>query len=50
MSAKAFTITIQKDVLDDFKIYCEEKSLKMSTRIQSMIKEELKTWKKTPLS
>lgn len=46
MSRKPLTISIEEEVLKDFKEYCEEEAINISKKIEKYMKEELEKKKK----
>lgn len=38
-------ITVDREILESFKKYCKENGMKMSTRINNMMRDSLKTKK-----
>jgi len=42
MSRKPLTISIEENILKDFKEYCEEEAINMSKKIEKYMKKELK--------
>lgn len=46
MVRKPLTISIEEDVLNKFKEYCEEESINMSKKIEKYMKKELEKKKR----
>lgn len=46
MSRKPLTISIEEEILKEFKKYCEDNDINLSKRIERYMKEELKKNKK----
>ncbi len=48
MSKKGFTIHIDEDIIDDFRTYCNLNALKVSAKVELLLKKELKNAKINP--
>ena len=42
MVKKKISMTIDKDIFEDFKSFCEENGMKISTKVELLMKESVK--------